>query len=168
MKKTIIITMITVWMGAAPALSAGEKMQKMGQASNKGMQTGEDADMKQDAKFMKEMPGKILLQKVIDGYTVQFYVMKSKPGMEMGGSHDFMIKVEKDGAAVKKLIARSKVIHPNGNSEQKMMMVMGYWYMSGFDLGHEGQHQLMALFKTADGEKHFGGIYYPEVGKSSK
>ena len=125
------------------------------------MKMGKDADMKQDAAFMKKMPGKILLKKNIDGYTVHFYVMKAKPGMEMGGSHDFMIKVEKDGAAIKKLITRSKVIHPDGKAEQKMMMMMGYWYMSGFDLGHDGQHQLMALFKTVDGEKHFGGIYYP-------
>ena len=168
MKKTIIITIITLWMGAIPALYAGEKMQKMGQVNGKGMQMGEDADMKQDEAFMKKMPGKLLLKKEIDGYTVHFYVMKAMPDMEMGGSHDFMIKVKKDGAAVKKLIARSKVIHPNGKAEQKMMMVMGYWYMSGYDLGHEGQHQLMALFKTADGAKHFGGIYFPEVVKSSK
>jgi hypothetical protein len=153
MKKAIIITIIAAWMGAAPALAGGEKM-------------GETADIKQDAAFMKKMPGKILLKKNIDGYTVHFYVMKAEPGMEMGGSHDFMIKVEKDGVAIKKLIARSKVIHPDGKSEKKMMMMMGYWYMSGFDLGHEGQHQLMALFKTADGVKHFGGIYYPEAGKS--
>lgn len=36
-----------------------------------------------------------LVQQQIDGYDVSFHVMKAKPGKEMGGSHDFMIKVEK-------------------------------------------------------------------------
>ena len=154
MKKAIFITIITVWMGIVPALADGSDIQ-----------IGKNADMKQDAAFMKEMPGKILLKKHIDGYTVHFYVMKAEPGMEMGGSHDFMIKVEKDGVAIKKLVARSKVIYPDGKqSGQKMMMMMGYWYMSGFDLGQKGQHQLMALFKTSDGVKHFGSIHYPEAG----
>ena len=50
----------------------------------------------------------------------------------------------------------------------QMMMKMGDWYMAGYDLGHNGQHQLMALFKTADGVKHFGGVYYPETGENKK
>jgi len=155
MKKTIIMTIIAAWIGTTPALVASESI-------------GEAADIKQDKAFMKKMPGKILFNKNIDGYTVYFYVMKAEPGMEMGGSHDFMIKVETDGAPIKRLIARSKVIHPDGKSEKKMMMMMGYWYMSGFDLGHEGQHQLMATFKTADGKTHSGSMYYPKATKSSK
>lgn len=179
MKKTIVVIMITTWMAAAPAFAAGDHEHMHGHQDADqtiikdmykahGINKSQGADTNQDAAFMKKMPGKILLKKIIDGYTVHFYVMKAKPGMEMGGSHDFMIKVEKDGSAIKKLIARSKVIHPDGKSEQKMMMMMGYWYMSGYDLGHKGQHQLMALFKTTDGVKHFGGIYYPEAGKNSK
>jgi hypothetical protein len=162
-------------MGAAPAIAAGdhERMhghdqQKMEQAGSKGMQMAAGSDMSQNDTFMKKMPGKLLAKKEIDGYTVNFYAMKAKPGMEMGGSHDFMIKVEKDGAAVIELTANSKVVHPNGKAESKMMMKMGDWYMAGYDLGHEGQHQLMALFKTADGVKHFGGVYFPEAEKGGK
>jgi len=52
------------------------------------------------------------------------------------------------------------VVHPNGKAESKMMMKMGDWYMAGYDLGHAGRHQVMVLFKTADGKKHFGGTFY--------
>jgi hypothetical protein len=38
----------------------------------------------------------------------------------------------------------------------------GDWYMNGYDLGESGEHQLIILFKTPDGKKHHGGVYYPE------
>ena len=41
-----------------------------------------------------------------------------------------------------------------------MMMKMGDWYMAGYNLGHAGNHQVMVLFKTSDGKKHFGGVLY--------
>ncbi len=103
-----------------------------------------------------------LKEKMIDGYKVSFHVMKAKPGKEMGGSHDFMIKVEKDGKILTDIIMNTKVKHPNGSSETKKTMKMGDWLMAGYDLGHKGKHQLMILFKTADGEKHKGGVYYSE------
>ena len=102
-----------------------------------------------------------LVKKEIDGFTVSFHAMKVKEGMEHGGSHNLMVKVEKDGKALTDLTANSKVTHPNGKSESKMLMKMGDWYMAGYDLEHAGKHQLMVLFKTADGAKHFGGVYYP-------
>lgn len=101
-----------------------------------------------------------LVKKQIDGYDVSFHVMKAKQGKEMGGSHDFMIKVEKDGKALPKVVINTKVVHPNGQAESKKTMKMGDWLMAGYDLGHEGKHQMMILFKTADGKKHKGGVYY--------
>ncbi len=102
-----------------------------------------------------------LVKKEIDGYDVTFHVMKAKPGKEMGGTHDFMVKVEKNGKALTNIVMNTKVKYPNGSSETKKTMTMGDWLMAGYDLGHEGKHQLMILFKTADGEKHKGGVYYP-------
>ncbi len=102
-----------------------------------------------------------LLKKKIDGYDVSFHVMKAKPGKEMGGTHDFMIKVEKNGKVVTDIVMNTKVKHPNGKAETKKAMKMGDWLMAGYDLGHKGKHQLMILFKTADGKKHKGGVYYP-------
>ena len=102
-----------------------------------------------------------LKKKEIDGYTVTFHVMKAKPGKEMGGTHDFMIKVEQDGKALSNIAMNTKVKHPSGKSETKKAMKMGDWMMAGYDLGHAGKHQLMILFKTADGKKHKGGVYYP-------
>ncbi len=105
--------------------------------------------------------GMFLKKKEIDGYTVTFHVMKAKPGKEMGGTHDFMIKVEQDGKALSNIAMNTKVKHPSGKSETKKTMKMGDWMMAGYDLGHAGKHQLMILFKTADGKKHKGGVYYP-------
>jgi hypothetical protein len=102
-----------------------------------------------------------LVEKDIDDYNVSFHVMKAKPGKKMGGSHDFMIKVEKNGKVQGELVMNTKVVHPDGTTETKKTMKMGDWYMVGYDLEHEGKHQLMILFKTAGGKKHKGGVYYP-------
>ena len=111
---------------------------------------------------MGSMGGDMFLKKkTIDGYQVSFHVMPAQKGMAHGGSHNFMLKIEQGGRVVTDAKVNSKVIHPNGGSDTKMMMRMGDWYMAGYDLGHDGKHQLLVLFKTADGKKHKGGVYYP-------
>ena len=102
-----------------------------------------------------------LVEKSVDGYKVSFHVMEANKGMEHGGSHNFMVKIERDGKEVSGVKINSKVIHPNDKAETKPLMKMGGWYMNGYDLGHAGKHQLMILFKTADGKKHKAGVYYP-------
>ncbi len=120
------------------------------------------ANMQQEDGHAHGMKAGTFLQKAeIDGYTVSFHVMKAPEGMAHGGPHHFMIKVEKNGAVVPLKAVNSKVVHPGDQSESKMMMKMGDWYMAGYDLSHEGEHQLMVLFKTEDGSKHFGGVRYP-------
>jgi len=127
-----------------------------------------------------------LVKQHIDGYEVSFHVMKPTKGMQYGGNHhstgvmngtavsrpkgegqdgpthNFMVRIEKGGKALSDLLVNSKVAHANGKSESKMMMRMGVWYMAGYDLDHGGKHQLMVLFKTADGAKHFGGVIFPD------
>ncbi len=110
---------------------------------------------------MQAMPGAFMKKAEIDGYTVTFHIMKAPQGKQHGGTHHLMIRVEKDGAPVAIKAANSKSVHPNGQSESKMMMKMGDWYMAAYDLGHSGQHQVMVLFKTSDDAKHFTGIEYP-------
>lgn len=102
-----------------------------------------------------------LKKKNIDGYTVSFHVMDAQDGMKMGKEkHHFMIKVEDKGKELDNIKINSKVVFPNGKSESKMLMKMGGWYMAGYDLADKGKHQMMILFKTADGKKHSGGVYY--------
>ncbi len=97
----------------------------------------------------------------IDGYGVSFHVMEAVGGMRHGGSHNVMVKIEREGKVVSGVAANSKVIHPDGAEETKPLTTMGDWMTAGYDLGHEGRHQLILLFKTADGKKHFGGVHYP-------
>ena len=109
---------------------------------------------------MGNMKGGFLTTKEVDGYAVSFHIMKAPAGMAKGGSHHVMIKVEQDGKTLTGLVGNSKVTHPNGKSESKMLMKMGDWYMASYDLGHPGKHQVMVLFKTEDGAKHFVGVEY--------
>lgn len=112
---------------------------------------------------MSHGSGEMFLEKrEIDGYTVSFHVMEAQEGMRHGGSHNFMIKVEKNDKTLHDVVINSKVIFPDGKDQSKSLMRMGDWYMNGYDLGNKGKHQLLILFKTSDGTKHKGGVYYPE------
>lgn len=102
-----------------------------------------------------------LVKRHIDDYDVSFHVMPAGPGMMHGGSHNFMIKIEKDGKVVNDVKLNTKVIFPDGNAQTRAAMRMGDWMMAGYDLQDSGRHQMMILFKTADGKKHRGGVYYP-------
>ena len=110
--------------------------------------------------MMSSGSGMFLKKERVDGYDVSFHVMKAKPGKEMGGSHDIMVKVEKGGVPQKNIVMNTKVIYPDGKSESKKTMIMGDWLMAGYDLHPKGKHQLLILFKTADGKKHKAGVYY--------
>jgi hypothetical protein len=116
-----------------------------------------DSGMMNDHAGMGDM---FMVSKEVDGYKVSFHVMKAQPGKEMGGSYDFMIKVEKDGKVLGDVVMNTKVVYPDGTSETKSVMKMGEWYMAGYDLKETGQHQMMVLFKTADGNKHKAGVFY--------
>lgn len=119
------------------------------------------SEMNQDSMSQGMAQNKMFLEKKdIDGYTVSFHVMAAEEGMNHGGSHNLMIKVDKDGATVKGVQINSKVVYPDGTEESKSLMKMGDWQMAGYDLKASGKHQLMVLFKTADGKKHFGGLHY--------
>jgi len=113
---------------------------------------------------MMPAPGTFLVKKDIDGYQATFHIMSAPKDMSQGGSHQVMFKAEENGKPLTTLIVNSKVIHPGGQSESKMMMRMGDWYMAAYDLGHAGIHQIMVLFKTPDGKKHFVGIEYQKKG----
>ncbi len=149
-KKPLILTLAFAGMLVAGSAALAEEGHDHGHAHHRGTQHD---DHGHDGMFLKK--------KEIDGYTVSFHVMEARKGMEHGGSHNLMIKIEQNGKALTDVKINSKVIHPDGKAETKPLMKMGDWYMNGYDLGHEGKHQLMILFKTKDGKKHKGGVYYP-------
>lgn len=113
------------------------------------------------ADTMGDMHGAFMKTQAVDGYQVIFHVMKAQAGQPMGGDHDFMVKVEKGGQVQTNLIVNSKIVYPDKSAASKMMMQMGDWYAAGYDMSQGGRYQLMVLFKTPDGNKHFGGVYYP-------
>jgi len=161
MKKIVIsLTLLSAMGLVVPAFAGGKHdhghdggMGEMSQHDGKGV------GMSPDNKAM------FLEKRSVDGYEVSFHVMPAKPGKQMGGSHDVMIKVEKGGEVLSDILMNTKVVHPNGQSESKKTMKMGDWHMAGYDLGHEGKHQLMILFKTADGKKHKAGLYYTDLAR---
>ena len=154
-KRPLILTL-----ALAGLLASGSALAEQGHDHDhdKGMTHDDHAHGMHD---QKQGGGMFLEKKEIDGYTVSFHVMPAKKGMEHGGSHNLMIKIEQNGKALTEVKINSKVVHPDGKAETKPLMKMGDWLMAGYDLGHPGKHQMMILFKTADGKKHKGGVYYP-------
>jgi len=153
MKQMIAIMYVMALLITPSAFASGDHEQMKGHGHGKHGSMGKMSDGEKKDVF--------LVKQEIDGYTVSFHAMKAAKGMEHGGSHNLMVKVEINGKAQTDIIVNSKVIHPGGKEETKRLVKMGDWYMAGYDLGHQGKHQLTVLFKTADGNKHFSGVYYP-------
>jgi len=109
---------------------------------------------------MPKTTGMFLVKKQVDGYDVSFHVMPVKDGMQHGGSHNLMVKVEANGMALTDVVVNSKVFYADKSTDSKVLMKMGDWYMAGYDLGQDGKHGIMVLFKTADGQKHKSSVYY--------
>lgn len=128
--------------------------------ADKGTQN--HSQMKNDTDHSSDDMGEMFMQKrQVDGYDVSFHIMLATQAMEHDGDHNLMIKIEKKGKVVEGTKINSKVIYPDGKSESKMLMKMGDWYMVGYDLKNTGSHQVMVLFKTANGKMHKAGVYYP-------
>jgi len=153
MKKVLKSLTFTLLSGVAVASHAG-----MNPSMGAMNPCGQGA--KGDMEAMSGQSKMFLKKTQIDGYTVSFHVMPAAAGMQHGGSHNLMIKVEQGGRALNDITANSKVAAPDGKESSKMLMKMGDWYMAGYDLAAAGKYQLMVLFKTADGKRHFGGIHY--------
>lgn len=157
MKSTAIAILIAaVFLGPGSAQAADDQ-------HSHGHEYGSKTPAQQGGHGMShgEKEGMFLEKRHIDGYDVSFHVMAAGEGMRHGGSHNLMIRIEQGGKVVSDVAINSKVIFPDGTEQGRMLMKMGDWYMAGYDLKPDGQHQLLILFKTADGQKHKGGVYYP-------
>jgi len=157
-----VISFVSMLMIAAPSFAGDGHSHGHDNSDGHHADSGMSGMSDMSGQMSEQMGGMFLVKKEIDGYEVSFHVTKAQPGKEMGGTHDLMIEVEKDGKAVTDVVMNTKVVHPNGQSETKQAMKMGDWMMAGYDLGHEGKHQMMILFKTPDGKKHKGGVYYSD------
>ena len=171
MTKTAIVSLlVTGVMGISPAFASGD---------HKGLHTHHNtmnADMihvmgqgRMDGRMTNQiknhMNGRFLVRKNIDGYRVSFHVLKAPEGTQKhGGTYHFMFKVEKDGKVLTHILVNSKVMYSDGQSESKMMMRMGDWYMAGYNLEDKGKYKIMVLFKTSDGKMHFSSMEYQARG----
>lgn len=101
-------------------------------------------------------------EKTIASYTVTFKVIKVAPGMEgHGGSHNLMVKVEKDGSAQILPSIVAKVLIKGGTSVTKTLFKRDDWYMNGFDLGIPNKYQLNVLFRTSSTRtKYTTNVWY--------
>jgi len=161
MKKAMLVLAGLLLSTSVAFAHGGEDHQMDGMGHNPCSMQHMD-DMKHNPCGMAAMKEGFFLKKtVIDGYDVSFHIIKAPEGMAKGGSHHVMVQVEQSNNVITLQAVNSKVTHPNGQAESKMMMKMGDWYMAAYDLGHAGEHKVTVLFKTTDGQKHFGGIAYP-------
>jgi len=164
MRKICVIASSFLMLAMVQSAVAGDDMQGMHGAlhGDKYSPCAMKPLPRMSGKMVGMKKGQFMKKTAVDGYIVTFRIMKAKVGMAQGGTHHLMIKVEKNGVVITDLAANSKASHPNEQSESKMMMKMGDWYMAAYDLGHKGPHELTVLFKTADGVKHFTGIKLSE------
>lgn len=171
MRKTLMALTIAGLMGGLSVAQASPSHDHDGGMKHddhhSSMKHDDHGGMKHDgmahgdhAKSGHKSDGMFLKKKQIDDYTVNFHVMKPADGPSMGGSHHVMVKVEKDGKPVDGIVMNTKVVFPDGRGESKKAMKMGDWYMAGYNMQDGKKHQLMILFKTPDGNKHKGGVYY--------
>jgi len=162
-RKTLALGIAATLILSAPLyIHADENHHHEGEMSMQQHEHGKNMeDISEGAGMMGEKDSAFLINKQIDGYDVSFHVMEAQLGMMHSGNHNFMIKIEKDGKVVNDIMMNTKVIYPNGDSESKPAIKMGDWMVAGYDLHNSGRHQMMILFKTADGKKHEGGVYYP-------
>ena len=144
---TLIISAILIGSSQLQGTENTAHQEQNGQMENMNMNTQQE--------------GEIFLEKrVIDGYDVQFHIMKVSPDLKLEGSHNFLVKIENKDEILGDVTINSKIIYPSDKSESKFLTKMGDWYMKDFTLDEEGKYQLIILFKTADGKKHKGGVYY--------
>ncbi|MDQ6989696.1 MAG: hypothetical protein Q9M19_07420 [Mariprofundaceae bacterium] len=166
MNKTLQALSITAALAAltlvAQPVIAGESVHKHGPQQNSAERRGihHHAEHQHDGMDMQKSSAMFLEEKEVDGLMVSFHIMPAKSGMKHGGSHNLMIKVEQDGAALTDIAVNSKIFYADKTTDSKMLMKMGDWYMAGYDLEQAGKHGIMVLFKTSDGEKHKTSIYY--------
>jgi len=164
MKKLLIILSSLAMLGFTTTTWASEGVHKHSPQQKSAERRGihQHAEHGHESMPMDNAAAMFSVKKEVDGYTVSFHVMPAKTGMEHGGSHNLMVKVESNGAVLTDIMVNSKVFYADKSSDSKMLMKMGDWYMAGYELGQEGQHGIMVLFKTADGQKHKTSVYYPE------
>jgi len=99
-----------------------------------------------------------------DGYVFIFHIMPAPEGDGYSRkNYHLMVSVEKDGQVLTDLVLSSRVKHPDGMmDENNTMMLMGDWYMSLYNLNHEGgQHWITVSFER-DSKTYSSGFYYPE------
>jgi len=156
MKKAMV-------MGAMLLTLAQTSWAMEGMEHNKSHEAEKTSKQMASESKSKSMANMFLVKKEIDGYTVSFHVMPASAGMQHGGSHNLMVKIEKNGELEKKALINSKVFLPNNTTSSKMLMKMGDWYMAGYDLDDDAQSGIMILFKTEDGKKHRASVYYPKA-----
>ncbi len=130
-------------------------------AHNQGKRTLYGAEQKGvEYPHVEGMQGLLFQQKKVDGYLLTFHIMKADNHEVIACTYRLMFKAEQNGRPVKNLIVNSRVAHPNSQSESKMMMQMGDWYATAYDLTHPGEHELRVLFKAKDGRMHAASITY--------
>ena len=163
LRAKMFAAMLGAMSGLMPAAaSAGEHAMHDMQGMNHDMSGTVEMqhEMKPDSAHGEQA---MFLKKVeVDGYTVTFHVMPAAAGMQHGGSDNLMVKIERAGEVLQDVMVNSKVKFQDGPASSKMLMRMGDWYMNGYNLSTHRGTQLMVLFKTSDGKKHFTGVWYPE------
>ncbi|MDX8388492.1 MAG: hypothetical protein R8M46_08205, partial [Ghiorsea sp.] len=127
MKKTITIIVGLTMAGLTGVSYAEEMVHHHGPKENSAERRGghhhaQHPDSHGGMKKMANKPGMFMVNKEVDGFDVSFHVMPATGSMSHGGTHNVMVKVEKDGVLLDDVVINSKVFLPNKETDSKMLM----------------------------------------------
>lgn len=115
----------------------------------------------EDTESHKEIHGKLIQEKNVGGFELRFKVVDVKDSVPDGGSHNLLVNIKRDGRTQYKLSVTSSVNKTDGSEKSKSMMILGDWYLAGYDLPHNEEYGITVSFDSLNGENHSSTINYP-------
>jgi len=117
--------------------------------------------LKENTTDEKEITGKLVQKKIIDGFEFKLKVVDARESVPDGGSHNLLVNIKHNSSVQYGLPVTAKVDQPKKLTKSKSMMELGDWYLAGFDLGDENEYHITISFESADGVNHSSSINYP-------
>jgi len=114
-----------------------------------------------DSERHKEIHGDLIQEKFVNDFVLRFKVVDVKDSVPDGGSHNLLLNIKRDGRTQYKFSVKSTVDEMSGKRKSKTMMMLGDWYLAGYDFHQSEEYSITVSFNSPDGKIHNSTINYP-------
>ena len=114
-----------------------------------------------DSESHKEIHGDLIQEKTVNDFVLKFKVVDVKDSVPDGGSHNLLLNIKRDGRTQYKLSVDSRVDEMSGKRKSKTMMMLGDWYLAGYNFHRNKDYFITVSFESPDGENLSSTINYP-------